>query len=100
MSTTNNSADAGSKATTDAKNPCPFLRALQALGYIDPERESLSTVSHVVTVAMDSGIEKPSPRYEIKLIALLASGKSISTFFQTLTRGLRVSDLRFGPLDK
>ncbi len=100
MSTTNNTADASNQATTDAKNPCPFLRALQALGYIDSDRESLATVSQVVTVTMDNGIGKPSKSYEIKLIALLASGKSVLTFFQTLTQGLRLSDLRFGPLDK
>lgn len=100
MSTTNNAADSSNKAASDAQNPCPFLRALQALGYIDPKREPLSTVSHVVTAAMEGGIGKPSSRFEIKLIALLGSGKSIVTFFQTLARGLRVSVLRFGPLDK
>jgi len=92
--------DAKSKGNNDAKNPCPFLRALQALGYINPKRESLATVSHVVTDAMKGGVGKPSSKSEIKLIALLAGGKSISTFFQTLTQGLRLSDLRFGPLDK
>lgn len=100
MSNTNHSAEEGSKKVSDAKNPCPFLRALQALNYISPQEAPLENVSHIVTVAMNSGIEKPPPKFAIKLLALLASAKSVPVFMQTLSKGFSVDNLRLGPLDK
>jgi len=100
MSNINHAAEEGSKKVSDAKNPCPFMRALQALGYIAPQKAPLANFSHIVTVAMDSGIEKPPPKFAIKLLALLASAKSVSTFIQTFSQGFSVDNLRLGPLDK
>lgn len=100
MNTLNNASQSDRQKGPDAKNPCPFLRALQVLGYIAPKKDSLSNVSHIVTVAMNSGVETPPPKFAINFLALLASAKSVPVLMQTLSKGFSVDNLRFGPLDK
>jgi hypothetical protein len=82
-------------------NPCPFLRALVAEGYIGGHIEPLSTIAD--TVARAGGATPAQGRLSRKaiyLIALVANGLSPARIWRNLRRGAQLDGLREGPLDK
>jgi hypothetical protein len=58
-----------------ANNPCPFLRALVALGRLSDDREPLAKVAAVVVATAHAGDGRPVlPNTAIYVIALVANG--------------------------
>ena len=82
-------------------NPCPFLRALVAEGYIGGHIEPLSTIAD--TVSRAGGPTRAQGRLSRKpvyLIALIANGLNPARLWRSLHQGAQLDGLRGGPLDK
>ncbi len=82
-------------------NPCPMLRALVAEGYLPDQTARLKTIGDIA--ARLSGSEtKPDRTTGIltMLVAMIANGLNPLTIGRNLLRGVRLDQLRDGPLDK
>ena len=77
-------------------NPCPFLRALVAGGWLNDEVEPVAKVRD--TIVRASG--RPLPGAVIVAIAVIANGLTPAPLLRNARKGLRLSALRGGPLDK
>lgn len=86
---------------TEQNIPCPFIRALVAEQYIQPDVESIHHLADVIAdAAGGSDANKARIRTLSKGIAAIANGLSPMTVFETYKSGLRIDKLRGGPLDK
>jgi hypothetical protein len=84
-----------------SNNPCPFLRALVADGRLADDTEPLGKVASVIVDAAKKGDGQPAlPSAAIFGIALTANGFGPFSVIKTKTQGLRLNQLRNGPLDK
>jgi hypothetical protein len=82
-------------------NPCPFLRALVAMGKLSDEREPLDKVATVVAATARAGDGHPVlPRAAIYAIGAVANGFGPRSLIDTQWQGLQLNALRGGPLDK
>ena len=82
-------------------NPCPFLRALVAQGLLADDVASLGTVTRTIAEVANAGDEQPDlPAAAIRAIALLANGLTPLQMARNGFGGLRLNELRNGPLDK
>lgn len=82
-------------------NPCPFLRALVANGYIDGHEESVSHVKELVAAARGgSALNSRVAGYATAVIAMFANGLAPKQLFHNLSEGFSADTLRGGPLDK
>ncbi len=82
-------------------NPCPFLRALVAQGRLADDVEALGDVAKVIVDVASSGDGRPKlPATAIRAIALIANGLGPLQLARTGLRGVRLNELRNGPLDK
>lgn len=82
-------------------NPCPFLRALVAGGYVDGHIVPLPTISKTIEAASgERGLNKRLVRGETFLVALIANGLSPARLWRSLRSGTEFDRLRNGPLDK
>jgi hypothetical protein len=82
-------------------NPCPFLRALVADGRLADDAEPVSKVASVIVAAAKKGDGHPAlPSAPIYAIALTANGFGPLSVLKTKTQGLKLNQLRNGPLDK
>ncbi|MBI5068550.1 MAG: hypothetical protein HZB56_09940 [Deltaproteobacteria bacterium] len=82
-------------------NPCPFLRALVAVGLLSDEVEPLGRLSATVARVAAAGDGRPRlPALAIRAIALVAAGLGPAQLARTGLGGLRLGALRGGPLDK
>ena len=82
-------------------NPCPMLRALVAEGYLPDQVAHLKTVGDIA--ARLSGSETQPHRTTgilTMLVAMIANGLNPLTVGRNLLRGVRLDQLRDGPLDK
>ena len=82
-------------------NPCPFLRALVAGGYVGGHIDPLSTISD--TIARAGGKtngEGNLSRRPVYLIGLIANGLSLTHLWRNAHEGIQLDGLRDGPLDK
>ena len=82
-------------------NPCPMLRALVAEGYLPDQAARLKVIGDIA--ARLSGSEtKPHRTTGIltMLVAMIANGLNPLTVGRNLLRGVRLDQLRDGPLDK
>jgi hypothetical protein len=82
-------------------NPCPFLRALVAGGYLGGHTEPLSTIAD--TIAHCGGktpAEGGLSSRPVYLIALIANGLSPAQLWRNAHQGVQLDALRGGPLDK
>ena len=82
-------------------NPCPMLRALVAEGYLPDQAARLKVIGDIA--ARLSGSEtKPHRTTGIltMLVAMIANGLNPLTVGRNLVRGVRLDQLRDGPLDK
>jgi hypothetical protein len=78
-------------------NPCPFLRALVAEGFVDGHRVPLSTLSRKIEAASgEKGLNGIKARVSAYGIALFANGNPLRSWWS----GARLDALRDGPLDK
>ncbi|MBV8535531.1 MAG: hypothetical protein JO128_08055 [Alphaproteobacteria bacterium] len=84
-----------------AQNPCPFLRALVAEGFLSDSCEPLGHLENTIREVARTGDGKPElPSAAIVLIALVANGLNPLRLVRTAVRGVHLSALRGGPLDK
>jgi hypothetical protein len=76
-------------------NPCPFLRALVANGYVDGHIVPRSKLSETIALASGKkGLAETWAKLETYGVTLLANGS------KTTLAGLVLDELRNGPLDK
>lgn len=82
-------------------NPCPFLRALVAQGLVADDVAAIGKVTGVILDVANAGDGKPQlPAAAIRAIALIANGLGPLQVARNGLRGLRLNELRTGPLDK
>lgn len=82
-------------------NPCPFLRALVAQGLLADDVVSLGTVTSTIAKVANAGDGQPElPAAAIRAIALVANGLTPLQMARNGFGGLRLNELRNGPLDK
>jgi hypothetical protein len=91
----------GISAAVSPENPCPFLRALVAGGFIDPHAEPISRVAELIAEASGAApAEKLKVRAASLAIASIANGLGPRAVLHNLASGLSADTLRGGPLDK
>src|SRR6202040_2655347 len=82
-------------------NPCPFLRAAVAGGFVGGHIVSLATLSHTVEAASgETGLKKKVVGLKTRMVALIANGLSPLRLFKSWWSGAVLDELRNGPLDK
>ncbi len=82
-------------------NPCPFLRALVAGGFVGGHVVPLATLSHVVEAASgETGLKKSLVGMETCMVALIANGLGPLRLLRSWWSGAVLDELRNGPLDK
>src|SRR3982074_3071271 len=82
-------------------NPCPFLRALVADGFIDGHLVALSKLSKTVEAASgEKGLQERLAGLKTYLVALIANGLSPLRLLRSWRSGAELDALRDGPLDK
>jgi len=89
--------DAAPAAAVSPNNPCPFLRALVANGYVGGHIVPLSTIAETIDLASgEVGASKIKVWLETYGVALMANGNPLKSFIS----GAVLDELRNGPLDK
>jgi hypothetical protein len=84
-----------------ANNPCPFLRALVARGRLPDDKAPIGEVTKTIIGVAKTGDGAPAlPGAAIRAIALMANGLSPFQLTRNGLGGLRINELRGGPLDK
>jgi mono/diheme cytochrome c family protein len=82
-------------------NPCPFLRALVAEGFVDGHIVPLSKLCQTVEAASgEKGLQKILVGLKTYPIALVANGLSPLRLWRSWRSGAQLDALRDGPLDK
>jgi hypothetical protein len=89
------------QSEVSANNPCPFLRALVAQGLLPDHQASLADVTKTIVDVAKAGDGEPDlPPAAIRAIALIANGLGPLQLARNGLGGLRLDELRGGPLDK
>ena len=82
-------------------NPCPFLRALVANGYVGGHVVPLSQLSEMIGLASgETGSAQTKVRLETRMVAVIANGLGPLSVLKSATSGAVLDELRDGPLDK
>jgi hypothetical protein len=82
-------------------NPCPFLRALVAGGFVGGHIVPLATLSHTVEAATgERGLAGRLAGVKTYLVALIANGLGPLRLLRSWWSGAVLDELRDGPLDK
>jgi hypothetical protein len=82
-------------------NPCPFLRALVANGYVGGHVVPLSKLSEIIGLASgETGSAQTKVRLETRMVAGIANGLGPLRVLRSATSGAVLDELRDGPLDK
>ncbi len=82
-------------------NPCPFLRALVARGQLPDAKARIGEVTRTILEVAKAGDGAPNlPAAAIRAVALIANGLSPLQLVRNGLGGLRLNELRGGPLDK
>ena len=82
-------------------NPCPFLRALVADGWLPGHIAALSTIADTVVAASDGApSEAPLPGLLVYLVAMVGNGLGPARLVRSVRDGAQLDALRGGPLDK
>jgi hypothetical protein len=82
-------------------NPCPFLRALVANGYVGGHVVPLSQLAEMVGLASgETGAAQKDVRMKTRMVAVIANGLGPLRVLQSATSGAVLDELRDGPLDK
>jgi len=82
-------------------NPCPFLRAVVAGGFVDGHVVPLAKLSRTVEAASgEKGLRKKLAGLETRLVALVANGLGPLRLLRSWWSGAELDALRDGPLDK
>ena len=84
-----------------ANNPCPFLRALVANGYVGGHVVPLSKLSEMIGDASgETGSKEKIVRMQTWMVAVIANGLGPLRVLKSATSGAELDELRNGPLDK
>jgi hypothetical protein len=101
------SIDTAPRATPSAQiavspnNPCPFLRALVANGYVGGHVVPLSQIAEMVGLASgETGSAQKDVRRKTMFVAAIANGIGPLSVLKNATSGAVLDELRDGPLDK
>ena len=82
-------------------NPCPFLRALVANGYVGGHAVPLSQLAEMVGLASgETGSAENEVRLKTRMVAVIANGLGPLRVLKSATSGAVLDELRNGPLDK
>jgi hypothetical protein len=82
-------------------NPCPFLRALVAGGFVDGHIVPLPTLTKTIEVASgERGLTEKLVGVKTTLVALIANGLGPLRLWRSWWTGPQLDALRDGPLDK
>ena len=82
-------------------NPCPFLRALVANGYVGGHIVPLPKLDETIGLASGkTGSAQNKVRIAAWLIAVIANGFGPARIYRSATSGAELDELRNGPLDK
>ena len=82
-------------------NPCPFLRALVANGYVGGHVVPLSQIAEMVGAASgETGSAQRDVRVKTRMGAVIAHGLGPFSVLKSATSGAVLDELRDGPLDK
>lgn len=82
-------------------NPCPFLRALVANGYVGGHIVPLGNLTEMIGDASgETGFKKMKVRLAAWLVAVIANGLGPLRVLKSATSGAVLDELRNGPLDK
>jgi hypothetical protein len=94
-------APSGAQIPVSPNNPCPFLRALVANGYVGGHVVPLSQISEIVGLASgETGSAQNQVRLKTKMVAVIANGLGPLSVLKSATSGAVLDELRDGPLDK
>ena len=89
------------RTAVSPNNPCPFLRALVANGYVGGHVVPLSKLSETIELASgEEGLKERMVKLETYMVALLANGLNPLRLMKSATEGAALDELRNGPLDK
>ncbi len=87
--------------TVSEGNPCPFLRALVAQGKVPDDKVPLGEIARVIVDVASKGDGHPKvPGVAIQGVALIANGLSPRQVWRNAMGGVRLNELRSGPLNK
>lgn len=82
-------------------NPCPFLRALVANGYVGGHIVPLSKLSETIEFTSgEMGLKERIVKLQTWLVAVVANGLGPLRVLKSATSGAVLDELRNGPLDK
>jgi len=82
-------------------NPCPFLRALVAGGYVGGHTVSLPELADIIGAASgERGAREKVVGMQAYMVALGANGLNPLRLLKSATSGADLDELRNGPLDK
>jgi hypothetical protein len=82
-------------------NPCPFLRAAVAEGFINGHVVPVAVLAHTVEAASGkTGLQKRVVGIKTRVVALVANGLSPGRLLRSWWSGAELDALRNGPLDK
>src|ERR1700710_2527267 len=91
------SAPGAAPIAVSPNNPCPFLRALVANGYVAGHAVPLSEIAGMIGMASGkTGMEEKIVELKTFGVALIANGHPV----RSATSGAYLDELRNGPLDK
>jgi hypothetical protein len=91
----------GGQIPVSANNPCPFLRALVANGYVDGHVVPLSKLTEMIGAASgETGAAQKDVQMKTWLVAVIANGLGPLRVLKSATSGAELDELRDGPLDK
>ena len=96
-----NSSTPDQPIAVSPNNPCPFLRALVANGYVGGHVVPLSQLSEIIGLASgETGSAQTKVRLETRMVAGIANGLGPLRVLKSATSGAVLDELRDGPLDK
>ena len=82
-------------------NPCPFLRALVANGYVGGHTVPLEKLSSMIALASgETGSNQKDVQRKAWAVAVIANGLGPLRVLKSATSGADLDELRDGPLDK
>src|SRR3954470_1846885 len=95
------SATPAALAAVSPTNPCPFLRAVVAEGYVPGHVVPLSQLCHMVEAASgETGLQKKRAGVKTCLVALVAHGFNPFSVWRSWWSGPALDTLRDHLLDK
>jgi hypothetical protein len=95
------SAPPAGQIPVSPNNPCPFLRALVANGYIGGHVVPLSQLAEMIGLASgETDSAQNEVRLKTRMVAVIANGLGPLSLLKSATSGAVLDELRDGPLDK